>query len=137
MRQMVHLQCWGKIRNEYRILCGKSEHKRPLCAQRNMEALRCVNTRIAISLRPFSMVAGSAVLTAVPVRRESRSTILSVVLSPLILQFINHIYIRRWKWFPWACRHVSHPTIRLFVSHRSFLNYANRRKVTKESCQIK
>ena len=57
-------------------------------------------TRIATSLRPFSKVAGSAVLAAIPVRRELRSTRLSVVLSPLILRFINHIYRRRWKWFP-------------------------------------
>jgi hypothetical protein len=97
---MVHLQCWGKIRDEYRILGGKSEYKRPFCAHRNMEALRCVTTRIANSLRPFSMVAGSAVLAAIPVRGESRFTLLSVDLSPLILLFINHIYIRRWKLFP-------------------------------------
>jgi hypothetical protein len=139
MREMVHLQCWGKIRNENRILGGKSERSRPLCAHRNMEALLCLTTRIVTSLRPFSMVAGSALLAAIPVRRKSRSTRLSVVLLPLILRFINYayIYIRRWKWFPWARRHVSHLPITLFVAQRSFVSYASRREVTNESCQIK
>jgi len=100
MRQMVHLQCWGKIRNEYRILGGKFEHKRPLCEPRNIEALRRVTTRIAASLRPFSTVSGSAVLAIISVSREWRSTRLSVVLSLLILRFINYIYRRRWKWLP-------------------------------------
>jgi hypothetical protein len=137
VRQIVHLQCSGKVRNEYRILCGKSEHKSPLCAHRIVEALRCVTTRIATSLRPFSVVEGGAVLAAIPVRRESRSTRLSVVLSPLILWFINHIYRGHWKWFPWTRRHVSHLTITLFVPHRSFLSYASRWKVTNERWQIK
>ena len=136
VRQMVHLQCWGKIRNEYRILSGKSNMS-PFCAHRNMEALRRVTTRIAASRSLFSMVVGSAVLAAIPVRRESRSTRWSVGLSPLILRFINHIYIRRWKWFPSARRHVSHLRITLFIAHRSFLSYAIRREVTNESCQIK
>jgi len=137
MRQLLHLQCCGKIRNGYRI--WKSEHKRPLCEHRNtcMLALRYVQYLLASLLHSDRLARCIAVLAAIPARRESQSTRLSEVLSPLILRFINHIYRRRWKWFPWAHRHVSHLTITLFVAHRSFLSYASRREVTNESCQIK